>query len=190
MAVTPNYSWPIPVATDLVKDGYQAIADLGDAIDATVFALAAPKSTNKTDTFTTTAVATWTDITGLSVTITPSTNTKKILLMANVSIGVNNDVFPLLRFVRNSTAVGIADTAGSRTLATSGRYFNIGGTGTLTNGTIPMLFIDSPATTSSITYKIQVYQNAAGTIAINRNHNDADNVGTYRAISNITVIEV
>ena len=41
MAVTPNYSWPIPVATDLVKDGYAAIADLGDAIDATVFGLGA-----------------------------------------------------------------------------------------------------------------------------------------------------
>jgi len=41
MAVTPNYSWPIPVATDLVKDGYEAIADLGDAIDATVFGLPA-----------------------------------------------------------------------------------------------------------------------------------------------------
>lgn len=40
MAVTPNYSWPVPVATDLVKDGYAAIADLGDAIDATVFGLA------------------------------------------------------------------------------------------------------------------------------------------------------
>ena len=39
MAVTPNYSWPIPVATDLVKDGYAAIADLGDAIDATVYGL-------------------------------------------------------------------------------------------------------------------------------------------------------
>jgi hypothetical protein len=39
MAVTPNYSWPVPVATDLVKDGYAAIADLGDAIDATVFGL-------------------------------------------------------------------------------------------------------------------------------------------------------
>ena len=41
MAVTPNYSWPVPVATDLVKDGYAAIADLGDAIDATVFGLPA-----------------------------------------------------------------------------------------------------------------------------------------------------
>ena len=41
MAVTPNYGWPVPVATDFVKDGYEAIADLGDAIDATVFGLPA-----------------------------------------------------------------------------------------------------------------------------------------------------
>jgi len=42
MAVTPNYSWPVPVNTDLVKDGAEAIKDLGDAIDATVFGLPAP----------------------------------------------------------------------------------------------------------------------------------------------------
>ena len=39
MAVTPNYSWPVPVNTDYVKDGAEAIKDLGDAIDATVFGL-------------------------------------------------------------------------------------------------------------------------------------------------------
>ena len=39
MAVTPNYSWPVPVNTDYVKDGAEALKDLGDAIDATVFGL-------------------------------------------------------------------------------------------------------------------------------------------------------
>lgn len=39
MAVTPNYGWPVPVATDYVKDGWEAIADLGDAIDTTVAGL-------------------------------------------------------------------------------------------------------------------------------------------------------
>jgi len=39
MAVTPNYSWPVPVNTDYVKDGAEAIKDLGDAIDRTVFGL-------------------------------------------------------------------------------------------------------------------------------------------------------
>jgi hypothetical protein len=39
MAVTPNYSWPVPVATDFVKDGWEAISDLGNAIDTTVAGL-------------------------------------------------------------------------------------------------------------------------------------------------------
>ena len=39
---TPNYGWPVPTSTDLVKDGATAIEDLGDAIDATVFGLADP----------------------------------------------------------------------------------------------------------------------------------------------------
>jgi hypothetical protein len=36
MAITPNNSWPVPVATDLVKNGWDAIADLGNAIDTTL----------------------------------------------------------------------------------------------------------------------------------------------------------
>lgn len=36
MAVTPTYSWPTPDDTDLVRDGAEAIRDLGDAIDTTV----------------------------------------------------------------------------------------------------------------------------------------------------------
>ena len=38
---TPNYGWPVPTDTDYVKDGAAAIEALGDAIDATVFALPA-----------------------------------------------------------------------------------------------------------------------------------------------------
>ena len=33
MGVTSNYSFPVPVATDLVKDGWDAINDLGVAVD-------------------------------------------------------------------------------------------------------------------------------------------------------------
>lgn len=50
MAVTPNYSWPIPVATDYVKDGYDAIADLGNAIDTTVAGLGTGLTLIKTQT--------------------------------------------------------------------------------------------------------------------------------------------
>jgi hypothetical protein len=36
MANTTNNNWPIPVATDLVKNGWDAISDLGTAIDTTL----------------------------------------------------------------------------------------------------------------------------------------------------------
>jgi hypothetical protein len=39
---TPNYGWPVPTSTDLVKDGATAIEALGDAIDSTVFGLGSP----------------------------------------------------------------------------------------------------------------------------------------------------
>ena len=32
--VTPNFNWPVPTSTDLVKDGATAIEALGDSIDA------------------------------------------------------------------------------------------------------------------------------------------------------------
>ena len=33
---TPNFSWPVPTSTDLVKDGATAIEALGDSIDASL----------------------------------------------------------------------------------------------------------------------------------------------------------
>jgi hypothetical protein len=39
---TTNNNWPTPVATDLVKDGWEAIKDLGDAIDTTLGVYAPP----------------------------------------------------------------------------------------------------------------------------------------------------
>jgi hypothetical protein len=36
MGTTTNNGWPTPVASDLVKDGWEAIKDLGDAIDTTL----------------------------------------------------------------------------------------------------------------------------------------------------------
>jgi hypothetical protein len=38
MATSPNYGWPEPNDTDFVKNGADAIRDLGDAVDATVYA--------------------------------------------------------------------------------------------------------------------------------------------------------
>ena len=44
---TVNNNWPTPVQTDLVKDGWEAIKDLGDAIDTTL-GVYAPSSSGLT----------------------------------------------------------------------------------------------------------------------------------------------
>jgi hypothetical protein len=36
---TPNFGWPVPTSTDLVKDGAVAIEALGDAVDASLLDL-------------------------------------------------------------------------------------------------------------------------------------------------------
>jgi len=38
MANSPNYGWPEPNDSDYVKNGAEAMRDLGDAIDSTVYA--------------------------------------------------------------------------------------------------------------------------------------------------------
>ena len=146
-------------------------------------------STAKTDTFTTTNTA-YTEITGLTATITPRETTSKILVFVSVDAGSSADVLLAFRLMRGATAIGIADTAGSRTLATMGRYLGTATTGGGTHTSVSNMFLDSPATTSATTYSVQVFQNAAGTITINRASTDGDGPGAFRAMSNITLMEV
>jgi limonene-1,2-epoxide hydrolase len=146
------------------------------------------QSATKTDTFTTTS-GTPADITGLSVSITPRSVSNKIFVVATVSgmseAGVN-DAF--LQLVRDSTALCIGDAAGSRTRCTT--TFNKIAGGSLFNA--PMSYLDSPNTTSSTTYKVQIWKNAAsgGTVFVNRTDTDSNSAAYPRTASTITVFEV
>jgi hypothetical protein len=145
-------------------------------------------SSFNTSTFSTTNT-TFTDVTSLSVTITPSSVSSKIRLSGIVSFGHSADVFTVTRFMRDATPIGIADTAGSRTSTTSGNYQgNAGTTGSVVQ--VPLNYIDSPASTSAITYKIQIAQNSAGTLYVNRSSQDSDTASNIRAISSLIVEEI
>jgi hypothetical protein len=191
MAVTPNYSWPVPVNTDLVKDGADAIKDLGDAIDATVFGLGMGavlqvKSVTKTTTFSTTSTS-FVDITDLTLTITPTSASNLILVMVQIS-GIGEDVSDGgtvgFQIIRGATAIGINTNSSDATSRFTGMLSqrNLGpSTGALFNAGANHL--DSPATTSATTYKIQG-RTAAGTLRINFS---GDNAG---AVSTLTLMEV
>lgn len=141
----------------------------------------------KTDTFTMTS-ATYSDVTGLSVSITPSATSSTILLLASISGTASSDTQGFAQFVRGSTAIGVGDAAGSRVRATFPIYIQ---SNAFNAYSLNASFIDSPATTSATTYKIQVRREAAtGTIFINRSPNDSDSAAGGRFISTLTAMEI
>jgi hypothetical protein len=142
-------------------------------------------STTKSDTFTMSAT-TFADVTGLSVTITPQSTSSKIFVMAVVSgtgqIAATNFFG---RLMRDSTPIGVGNAAGSRTQS------SISARDQDNQSTMPIMFLDSPSTTSATTYKIQVRSQGAGSlIYINRSGPDGDSDTNSRTVSTITVFEV
>ena len=143
-------------------------------------------STLKTDTFSSSTTATFTDITGMSVSITPTSATSKIMVFVNLSAASTyNTQLTTWRLMRDSTAICVGDAAGSRTQTTStenGSDLNcqLGSTA---------MFLDSPATTSATTYKCQLWI-TAGTFYLNRSPNDGNGNNITRTASTITVMEI
>jgi hypothetical protein len=143
-------------------------------------------STTKTDSFNTTS-GSYTDVTGLSVSITPSSASNKILILAKVSVGTDsgtNRVAIVLE--RNSTDIFKGDTAGSRTYATSSAF----SANDDDIEDINIVFLDSPSTTSSTTYKIQCAVIGSGTMFVNQSFTDTNNSSYLRTASSITAMEI
>lgn len=150
--------------------------------------------TVKTDAFTGSLGAQWTDVAGLSATITPSSATSKILITADVK-GAGGASYSILRsrLLRDATAVYVGDAASSRPRA-MGQFYGGGDTGTdgFYTAQLGGTFLDSPTTTSATTYKIQIGADGNSQVVfINRTQNDRD--ASYydaRVVSSITLMEI
>jgi hypothetical protein len=145
------------------------------------------KSATKTDTFTTTS-STYTDITSLSVSITPTSASNKIFITCMVNFqGNDGSTTAQLRLMRDSTAIGLGAAAGNRTPGTAAMI-------SLNNvQLVPghLSFLDSPAVATATTYKVQIRSDVSGqTVFVNRTPLDTDSANFIRAISTITVMEV
>jgi hypothetical protein len=145
-------------------------------------------STAKTDTFTTTSTS-LVDITGLSVSITPTSASSKILVIAMVNTGDANTNFAYLSLLRNANNIFIGDASTDRALVTA-----MTGIGLLNEGAIqaiPINFLDSPASTSAQIYKIQIRCATSGTVTVNRSFRDSASTNfDMRVPSSITVMEI
>ena len=140
--------------------------------------------TAKTDTFTSSS-SSFTDITGLSVAITPSSTSNKVMVIVhtNTSTGSGNNA--LLRLLRGSTVIAAGDSAGSRPLVFAQTRVNDSNASLASS----VNFLDSPNTTSATTYKVQM-MSQSGTVGINRTNADSDSSVIGRSISSITAMEV
>ena len=146
-------------------------------------------STTKTDTFSASlATANYASVTGLTATITPTSATSKILVIAYVTgvMTTDND-YGGIRLTRGGTPIAIGDAAGSRARQSGANF----GSGTPGN-TVTVLTVDSPATTSAVTYGVDVFNGASitKTVVVNRTSGDSDNNRTARFASTIAAIEV
>ena len=146
--------------------------------------------TSKTDTTSLTDTYSFTDITGMSVSITPSSTSSKILILSTLNIASGAAAYGAnVRLVRDSTGIFVADAAGSRVQATFSTIVAD------SNFAFPQTinYLDSPSTTSATTYKIQwniTYDNGTPIIYLNRSVDDSDSASRSRTASSIIAMEV
>ena len=147
------------------------------------------KQTVKTDTASTSSTS-FADV--FTVSITPTAATSKFLLTGDLKIGYSSySASVMWKFVRDSTDLFIGDADGNRTRCTWGiedtsdssndARFHVAST----HGT----FLDSPNTTSAITYRVQ-WSAQQNTGYLNRTGDDTNGLAYPRAASSLTVMEI
>ena len=135
---------------------------------------------------------TWTDTT-ISASITPTSSSSKILVMVNMNISAPQNDYVFLRLVRGNTPVGNGTGSGLRPGCFASYLNNASDTTGIGANmeAIPFNYVDSPSTTSTVTYKVQFNQiNSADDLYINRSLSDVDGNRYGRGSSTITLIEV
>ena len=138
-------------------------------------------STNKTDSFSSSSTS-LVDITGLSASITPTSATSKILVFGTIMTNTFTDSILTFQLVRGSTNISIG-TNNYTFVGTIANYFQANNNDLLMPNAFH--FLDSPSTTSSTTYKVQMKINQVRTFYVNNRPS-----GDASYTSTITVMEI
>jgi|688.fasta_scaffold312952_3 hypothetical protein len=148
-------------------------------------------STNYTGTASSTS-ATPADVSGFSATITPSASANKILVFVSVCFGGAEDSYPYVLLKRNGTSISIGTTGTGNQINTflSGALTSTGGVANVLKQHSKS-FLDSPSSTSALTYQIQLAAPYAGNAGyINRPATIPDTVYVQFPTSSITLMEI
>jgi hypothetical protein len=161
---------------------YPVTAGSTSALQASSAKVLQVVQTTKTDTFSTTSTSK-VDITGMSVSITPTSSSSKIFIVASINYG-GTDYNYYCDLLRGSTVLN-APSSGSNPCTISLCGITTTQWQILTGG---ISFLDSPATTSSTTYKLQIACQTNGTFYLNRSNRN--NANDSVCSSTITVMEI
>ena len=126
---------------------------------------------------------------GLDVNITPKATNNKILITVCGSFGHSTDTYGGAKLYRGSTEIGGTSNVGFR----NGYAFPINERSADAPWEAFMAsytFLDSPATTSQITYSLKVARHYGTQVTVNRSYNDFDAAYAWRSRSTITVMEI
>ena len=143
----------------------------------------------KSDTFTTSST-TAVDITDMTLDITCAATSSKVLVFFNLQVGNSSTVARSQVFLyRDSTQILMGDAEGSNRPRMSGvGYSNLDAAGH--QWTIAGQYLDSPSSTSALTYKLQGRTRDVGSMYINREGDDTDSATRGRTASTLTLMEV
>ena len=135
-------------------------------------------STTSTTTFTSTSTSP-VDITGVSVTITPTSSSNKVMIFFTCAASATNSLNFYLN--RNGTNINLGSSGSSKNATIAS--VPSGNAGFMYS--YALNFLDSPSTTSAVTYKIQA-DTDGGTFYVNRRGSDA----LFASPATITVMEI
>jgi len=133
---------------------------------------------------------TWTEVPDLSATITPKSTSNKVLVTASLNCGGHSSYYTVaIRLYRDSTAIALGDTTGSRPTC----WMSIGAQqwSNYHRQQATNTFLDSPNTTSAITYKLFVWDTRdSSNVYINRSYYDHDSGASPVSLSTIMLQEI
>lgn len=132
----------------------------------------------------------WTEVPDLSATITPKSTSNKVLVTASLNCSGHSSYFTVaIRLYRDSTAIALGDTSGSRPtcwMSVGAQQWNNYHRQQATN-----TFLDSPNTTSAITYTLRVWDTRnSSNVYINRSYYDANSGYSPVSLSSILLQEI
>ena len=132
--------------------------------------------------------ATYEDMSGMTVDITPAASSSKIWVSFNINIGGQKGSSAKAQLVRDSTAIAVGAASGDNRVVCSVDLRNTDDQALMIERS--MNYVDSPSTTSAVTYKLQWMETEGTTLYLNRSYQDTDQANFGRAASTITALEV